>query len=62
MLLLFFHKIFRRENIRLVVVYMETWTIRDRIVFSSIASYTISRLRIFSSSVQENFDAMMLIT
>ena len=57
-----FVQIYRPENIRIVAVHMETWSSGDRFPFSPDPDQTLRLFKSFSRSVQQDFDAIMLIT
>ena len=53
---------FQALDIRLVAVYMETWTMSDIIEISSDAYDAINSFEAHAQTVQLPFDAMVLFT
>ena len=53
---------FQPLNIRLVVTYMETWTMSDNIEISSSSYVMLANFEVYADSVQLPFDAMVLFT
>lgn len=55
-------RIYQAVDIRIVLVHTITWTSGDRSVFSGSPDTTLERFRTYSRNVQEDFDAIFLLT